>query len=138
MTYFFYQWVIKSTYIWIKVYIKDIFINNIRKRIVPFWIVSEIYFDCSEPTNASNPHAYTQFTITNGEISSQICIEKRQSKLIKIMIILSFSMLYIRQVYCILDKGIIFWIRPEQTKSRFLTWSRPGPDSKKNFVHTLY
>ena len=80
MTYFLYQWVIKSVYIWIQVYIKEIFINNIRKIFVPFWIVSELDFDCSEQTNASNPNAYTQFTITNGKISSQIC-----------MMILSFS-----------------------------------------------
>ena len=73
-------YIIKSTFIGIQVYIKEIFINNVRINFVPFWIVSELDSDCSEQTNASNPHAYTQFTITNGEISSQICIEKQESK----------------------------------------------------------
>ena len=59
------------------------FINSVRKYFVPFWIDSNVDIDndpyttdCSDPTNASNPHAYTQFTITNGEISSRNCIEK--------------------------------------------------------------
>ena len=74
---------LKSTYIWIQVLIKDFFINSIRKNFVPFWIDSDVDIendpyttDCSDQTNASNPHAYTQFTITNGKLSSRNCIEK--------------------------------------------------------------
>ena len=82
-------WLIKSTYIWIQVYIKEFFINSIRKHFVPFWIDSTVDIendpyttDCSDQTNATNPHAYTQFTITNGELSSQNCIEKPPGNLI--------------------------------------------------------
>ena len=53
------------------------------KNFAPFWIDSNVDIendpytsDCSDPTNATNPHAYTQFTIINGEISSKNCIEK--------------------------------------------------------------
>ena len=70
--------------IWIQVYIKEIFINSVRKNFVPFWIDSNVDIendpytsDCSGQTDASKPHAYTQFTITNGELSSRNCIEKQ-------------------------------------------------------------
>ena len=53
------------------------------KKIAPFWIDSNVDIendpytsDCSYQTNATNPHAYTQFTIINGEVSSKNCIEK--------------------------------------------------------------
>ena len=32
--------------------------------------------DCVDPTDAISPHAYTKFTITNGEMTSKNCIEK--------------------------------------------------------------
>ena len=71
------------TFIWIQVYIKEIVINGVLKNFAPFWIDSNVDIendpytsDCSDPTNATNPHAYTQFTIINGEISSKNCIEK--------------------------------------------------------------
>ena len=60
------------------------FINSVRKNFVPFWIDSNVDIendpytsDCSGRTDASKPHAYTQFTITNGELSSRNCIEKQ-------------------------------------------------------------
>ena len=66
----------------------EILINGISKSFAPFWIDSNVDIendpyrsDCSDPTNAANPHAYTQFTIINGEISSQNCIEKPPGKL---------------------------------------------------------
>lgn len=53
------------------------------KDIGPIWIDSEDNIDndpytsdCIDQTNQESPHAYTQFTITNGEISSKNCIEK--------------------------------------------------------------
>ena len=68
---------------WIQVYIKEIIINGVLKNFAPFWIDSDVDIetdpyrsDCSDQTNASNPHAYTQFTIIKGEISSMNCIEK--------------------------------------------------------------
>ena len=77
------KWVINSTYILIQVYIKEIFINRVRKNFVPFWIVSDVDIDCSDQTDASHPLAYTQFTIINGEISSKDCIEKPGESIIK-------------------------------------------------------
>ena len=69
------------------VYIKEVFINGILKNFAPFWIDSDVDIendpyttDCSGQTNAINPHAYTQFTIINGEITSQNCIEKPPGK----------------------------------------------------------
>ena len=76
-------WLIKATYVWIQVYIKEIFINSVPKSFVPFWIDSDVDIendpytsDCSGQTDASKPHAYTQFTITNSGLSSRNCIEK--------------------------------------------------------------
>jgi len=64
------------------------------KNFAPFWIDSNVDIendpytsDCSYPTNATNPHAYTQFTIINGEVSSKNCIEKPPGDLfLKILI----------------------------------------------------
>ena len=77
-------------------YIKEIFINNVRKNFGPFWLDSNIEIendpytsDCSDPTNATNPHAYTQFTIVNGEMISHICIEKLPGKIRKTAEIIS-------------------------------------------------
>ena len=76
-------WLIKPTNLWIQVYIKEIFINSVPKSFVPFWIDSDVDIendpytsDCSGQTDASKPHAYTKFTITNSELSSRNCIEK--------------------------------------------------------------
>ena len=101
-----YQWEIKSTHnlinsliIWIKVYINEFVINGIRKNFVPFWIDSDVDIesdpyttDCSDQTNATNPHAYTQLTIINGELSAWKCIEKSQgSWILKKILIQTFA-----------------------------------------------
>ena len=64
-------------------YIKEIYINTVLKDIGPIWIDSNFDIDndpytsdCVGLTNEANPHAYTEFTITNGEIISRNCIEK--------------------------------------------------------------
>ena len=36
--------------------------------------------DCIDKTNDINPHAYTQFEITNGKMISKNCIEKPPGK----------------------------------------------------------
>ena len=36
--------------------------------------------DCVAATNASNPHAYTQFIISNGEVKNINCIVKQPGK----------------------------------------------------------
>ena len=53
------------------------------KDIGPIWIDSDVNIDndpytseCVDRTSKANPHAYTQFTIENGEIISKNCIEK--------------------------------------------------------------
>ena len=58
-------------------------INGVLKDFSPIWIDSDINIvndpyttDCVDPTNATNPHAYTQFTISNGVMISKNCIEK--------------------------------------------------------------
>ena len=67
----------------IQVYIKEILVNGVLKDFGPIWIDSNAdnendhyKSDCIDRTNSSNPHAYTQFTITNGVLISKICIEK--------------------------------------------------------------
>ena len=64
-------------------YLKEIFINGIIKDFTPIWIDSDIAIendpytsDCSERTSAAKPHAYTQFTIKNGALTTKNCIEK--------------------------------------------------------------
>ena len=50
----------------------------------PIWIDSDTDIendpyttDCTGETTISNPHAYTQFTIVNGEMTSFNCIVKQ-------------------------------------------------------------
>ena len=54
-----------------------------NKKFVPFWIDAAedidndpYTSDCSEETNRANPHAYTEFTIVNGDLESFVCIDK--------------------------------------------------------------
>ena len=70
-----------------QVYIKDFFINGILKSFTPIWVDSDADIendpyttDCSGQSNAANPHAFTQFEIINGELTSQNCIEKPPGK----------------------------------------------------------
>ena len=63
--------------------IKEIFINGVSKDFTPIWIDSSdeieddpYQSDCGGSTNASNPHAYTKFSITSGAMTSKTCIEK--------------------------------------------------------------
>ena len=67
----------------VKVYIEEIYVNGVLKDFGPIWIDSEVNIendnyksDCINQTNAMNPHAYTNFTITNGAIESKNCILK--------------------------------------------------------------
>ena len=67
----------------VKVYIKEIYVNGVLKDFGPIWIDSDVNIendnytsDCVDQTNATNPHAYTNFTITNGAMESINCIEK--------------------------------------------------------------
>ena len=62
-------------------------INGVPKGFTPIWIDSDLDIendpytsDCVDPTDATNTHAYTKFTITNGEMSSKNCIEKPPGK----------------------------------------------------------
>ena len=66
-----------------QVYIKEFFINGVLKDYSPIWIDSDVNIendpyttDCHDPTNETNPHAYTQLTISNGVMTSNNCIEK--------------------------------------------------------------
>ena len=70
-------------YLIFKVFISEIFINGILKNFVPIWIDSadniendNYRSDCVDPTNTTNPHAYEKFTIKNGIMISNECIEK--------------------------------------------------------------
>ena len=70
-----------------QVYIKDFFINGILKSFTPIWVDSDADIendpyttDCSGQSNATHPHAITQFEIINGELTSQNCIEKPPGK----------------------------------------------------------
>ena len=69
----------------LKVYIKEIYVNGVLKDFGPIWIDSDVNIendnyksDCIDKTNGKtrNPHAYTNFTITNGAMESKTCIEK--------------------------------------------------------------
>ena len=118
MTYFLYQWVIKSIYILIQVYIKEIFINSVRKNFVPFWIDSNVDIendpyttDCSDQTNTSNPHAYTHFTITNGKLSSRNCIKKLPGDWFLRMSWFNRRSENKKKRFSILGMGIIFWMQ---------------------------
>ena len=58
-------------------------INGVLKDYCPIWLDSDENIendpytsDCVDPTNATNPHAYTQFIISNGAMTSRTCIEK--------------------------------------------------------------
>ena len=110
-------WLIKPTNLWIQVYIKEIFINSVPKSFVPFWIDSNVDIendpytsDCSGQTDASKPHAYTQFTITNGELSSRNCIEKPPGNWILRKWGSNRSQ-NIKKRFSIFDMGIIFWMQ---------------------------
>ena len=72
-----------------QVYIKEFFINGILKSFTPLWIDSDVDIandpyttDCSGQSNETNPHAYTELKIINGELTSSICIEKPPCNLI--------------------------------------------------------
>ena len=76
-----------SNQLFFKVYIKEIFINGVLKDFTPIWIDSDADIendsytsDCKEKTKSSKPHAYSQFSITNGEMTSKECIEKPPGK----------------------------------------------------------
>ena len=58
-------------------------INGVLKDFSPIWIDSDVDIendpytsDCIDPTNTTNPHAYTHFIISNGVMTSQNCIKK--------------------------------------------------------------
>ena len=78
----------KNAYI-LQVYIKEFFINGILKSFTPIWIDSDADIendpyttDCSGESNTTNPHAYTEFRIINGELTSSNCIEKPPGNMI--------------------------------------------------------
>ena len=67
----------------LKVFIKQLLINGVSKKFVPFWIDAaedidnDPYIsDCNEDTSSTYPHAYTEFEIVNGDLVSFVCIEK--------------------------------------------------------------
>jgi len=73
-----------------QVYIKEFFINGILKSFTPLWIDSDVDIasdpyttDCSGQSNTTNPHAYTELKIINGELTSSICIEKPPGNMIQ-------------------------------------------------------
>ena len=70
-----------------QVYIKEFKINGASKTFVPFWLDSKedidddpYTSDCSEPTSTDNTHAYSQFTIIDGELKEKECIIKPAGK----------------------------------------------------------
>lgn len=71
----------------IQVLIKEILINGAHKDFVPIWIDSNVDIendpyasDCISLSNTNNPHAYTKFTVINGQLTSKNCIEKPPGK----------------------------------------------------------
>ena len=75
--------------LYFQVYIKEFFINGILKSFTPVWIDSDVDIasdpyttDCSGQSNTTNPHAYTEFRIINGELTSSNCIEKPPGNMI--------------------------------------------------------
>ena len=81
----------KGSFYILQVFIKEFFINGILKSFTPIWIDSDADIandpyttDCSGKSTATNPHAFTQFEIINGELTSQNCIEKPPGKPISI------------------------------------------------------
>ena len=73
---------------YIKVYIKTFFINGVQRNFTPFWLdldgnlENDPYTsDCAMDTNATNPHAYSDITIQNGQIQSKTCIKKQPGTL---------------------------------------------------------
>ena len=76
--------------LYFQVYIKEFFINGILKSFTPLWIDSDVDIandpyttDCSGQSNETNPHAYTELKIINGELTSSICIEKPPGNMIQ-------------------------------------------------------
>ena len=70
-----------------KVFIKQLLINGVNKKFIPFWIDAAedidndpYTSDCGEDTSITNPHAYTEFEIVNGDLVSFVCIEKPPGK----------------------------------------------------------
>ena len=63
--------------------------------------------DCSEPTSTNNTHAYSQFTIIDGELREKDCIIKPAGKLNKALFQLwfLFRTKYLH-IGIILDKGL--------------------------------
>jgi len=66
-----------------QVYIKELRINGTPKIFVPFWLDSEddidndpYTSDCSGRTSRNNTHAYSEFTIVDGELIEKTCIIK--------------------------------------------------------------
>lgn len=66
-----------------QVYIKELRINGSPKIFVPFWLDSPIDIDddpytsdCSGQTSHNNTHAYSEFTIIDGELDKSTCIIK--------------------------------------------------------------
>ena len=58
-------------------------VNGVLKDFTPFWIDADgnlendpYTSDCQSNTNSNNPHAYSEFTLRDGELISSICIEK--------------------------------------------------------------
>ena len=79
----------KGLFYILQVYIKEFFINGILKSFTPIWIDSDADIendpyttDCSGESNTTNPHAYTEFRIINGELTSSNCIEKPPGNMI--------------------------------------------------------
>ena len=95
-----------------QVYIKDFFINGILKSFTPIWVDSDADIendpyttDCSGQSNATNPNAFTQFEIINGEQTSQICIKKQPGKPILKKFL---EMLIFKYFFSLLYVGTIF------------------------------
>ena len=60
-----------------QVYIKELRINGAPKIFVPFWLGSQddiesapYTSDCTGRTSTNNTHAYSEFTIIDGELES--------------------------------------------------------------------
>ena len=77
----------KGLFYILQVYIKEFLINGIPKSFTPIWIDSDADIDndpyttdCSGQSTATHTHAFTQFEIINGELTTQNCIEKPPGK----------------------------------------------------------
>ena len=67
--------------------------NGVLKDFTPFWLDQDGNLEndpyttaCSSQTNITNPDAYVDITIHNGQVKSKTCIEKAPGKMIFVSI----------------------------------------------------